>query len=469
MSAAELTPDYLFNSDPTMHVIGDRLWLFTTHDQTSERYITDNEFWVNMYDYQAMSTDDLITWVHHGSLFSILDIPWAKGTALWDGDAGIEANGKYYAYVPAAMAAGVEEDGSVEHEAGHVPFEFAIAVLEADHPAGPYREAIGGPLVTLATPGVTATMIVSPSVVMDDGVPYLVFGWKGLNIVRLKPSMTELDGDPVTVQVPDDYVESPIISIIDGRYVLTFSCGGLWGEGYPPPQLRYAVSDSIVGPYGESRLLQDIQVNPDGAGYEKRYASSAHQGLAEYRGQWYLGYHRDSRDKFHRHSCVTPIRFDDRGEMIPIDPNTDRGAYDGSPRILLDAFAPNRREAVEFHDRHRVEPERGIRQAYHCGMADGGWMRYESMLFDQGAARIRIAYSTPAPSAAEAVLEVRLGAPDGELLGAVDIAPTAHPTDYRVVEAEVAAVPGIHDLYLVAAGAVESEPVVNLAWFTFTR
>ena len=448
MNDAILTPDYLFNADPTLHVIAGRLWLFATHDQTSVRFIKGD--FSNMYDYQAMSTNDFRTWVHHGSIFSIHDVAWAKGNAVWDGDAGIEANGRFYAYAP---------------------FDFQIGVLVSDHPAGPYRDALGHPLIHRDETN-QGFMAVSPSVIFDGQTPYLVYGWGKLYIAKLKPNMIELAEAPRQVSVPGDFVESPIIARINGRYYLTYSNGGLWGEReYDIPRIRYSISDSISGPYVDSRTLQEAQVNSPESGFRHQYASSAHQGFACYKGQWYFAYHRDSADGCHRHVCVTKLDVHEDGTLAVVDPNTDPGVTGKPAVLLLDAFAPYKREAEEFHDRSGAAEEQGIRQDYHFKMRDGGFLRFNNMDFGTGADGYRIEVSCENRNLTGGTVEFRLDAADGPLLAACPVEFTGGTTDYVIKSGEILTrIGGIHDLYIVAHGngGDTDASLFNINWFTFT-
>ncbi len=95
-----ISPGYQFNSDPTCRELNGRFYLFTTHDPFTVQFETDNTFYAGMYDFHAYSTTDFDHWVDHGSILSTHDLDWHAGTAIWDGDAGIPANGMFYAYAP---------------------------------------------------------------------------------------------------------------------------------------------------------------------------------------------------------------------------------------------------------------------------------------------------------------------------------------------------------------------------------
>ena len=75
-------------------------------------------------------------------------------------------------------------------------------------------------------------MAVSPSVIFDGDIPYLVYGHRKVYVARLKPNMVELAEEPVEIKIPADFIESPIIVKINGKFYFTYSSGGLWGDGF---------------------------------------------------------------------------------------------------------------------------------------------------------------------------------------------------------------------------------------------
>src|SRR5260370_38023126 len=89
-----------------------------------------------MYAYHALSTTDFDRWVDHGSILTSRDVSWNTGGALWDGDAGIPANGKFYAYAPFRM------NSSKEANYGR----FCVGVFVAGQVAGAYRGGFFGPI-----------------------------------------------------------------------------------------------------------------------------------------------------------------------------------------------------------------------------------------------------------------------------------------------------------------------------------
>lgn len=184
-----LTPDYLFNSDPTCRQIGDTFYLFTTQDPFTVDFKHDKAFYKGMYAYHEFTTTDFDHWVDHGSILTARDVTWNTGSALWDGDAGIPANGRFYTYAPFRMSSASEANYG----------RFDIGMFTATSPAGPYHDVFGGPMKNFdgaAMEGLSPTVIRG-----DDGAPYLLWGAGDTTkhaamLARLKPNMLELAEPP---------------------------------------------------------------------------------------------------------------------------------------------------------------------------------------------------------------------------------------------------------------------------------
>lgn len=69
------------------------------------------------------------------------------------------------------------------------------------------------------------------------------------------------------------------------------------------------------------------------------------------------------------------------------------------------------------------------------------------------------------------MVEFRLDAVDGELIGSLPVNATGGKTNYALLTAKVKKVPGIHDLFIVARnqGVDRLGHLFNINWFTFTH
>lgn len=450
-----ITPGYLFNSDPTCRQIGDTFYLFTTQDPFTAVFQRPNDFFKGMYAYHAFSTKDFDHWVDHGSILTARDIGWNAGGALWDGDAGIPANGRFYAYAPFRMNSASEANYG----------RFDIGVFTADRLEGPYRDVFGGPMRTLDGKPLAG---LSPYVVHgDDGANYLMWGAGDTEkhdvwIAKLKPSMVELAEAPRKLRVPErdacgnlEYFESPILLKSRGRWLLTWIAykddkgGHCEAKG---SYVRYTSADTMFGPFDREAPRTLIYPSPGGQ-------ESTQQGICSYRGRNYLAYHVPYDDVIpyadhHRQVALTELVTLADGGLRPVHPDTDRGVgTPGLSLLTLDAFAP-RREAAEFHVRSGVTGENGLSGEYQMKMKPGGYLLFRAMDFAAGAGSFHVETSSENRDLRDAFLEVRLDSPAGPLVARVPVAATGGPTAYRMLRASVTRdARGTHDLALVARGS----------------
>lgn len=127
----------LYTPDPAPYVHGDTVYLFVDHDE-------DDALYFKMKDWLLYSTTDMVNWTYRGTPLSTETFQWARqGDNAWAAQA-VERNGKWYWYVCA-------EDTTM-----HL---HGLGVAVADRPEGPYKDALGKPLVPGA--GVLLTRLYS--------------------------------------------------------------------------------------------------------------------------------------------------------------------------------------------------------------------------------------------------------------------------------------------------------------------
>jgi len=112
----QILPD--FQADPSARVFNGRLYVYPSHD------IAGNKDW-DMVDWHVFSTDDMVHWTDHGTIFSLKDITWADKHA-WAPDC-IERNGKYFFYFPADDQIGVAAVEQATHD-------IEVAAIATDQP-----------------------------------------------------------------------------------------------------------------------------------------------------------------------------------------------------------------------------------------------------------------------------------------------------------------------------------------------
>jgi beta-xylosidase len=298
---------YKYLGDPAALVDGNTLYLYAGHDQCPER----QERYV-LNEWCILSTTDMKTWNEHSYKLKAVDFPWARGEA-WASQT-IKHNGKYYWYVTA------------EHKSIHGK---ALGVAVADSPTGPFVP-VEKPLVTndMTTKWTRISWDdIDPTVMVDDdGQAYIFWGNTQLYYAKLKPNMTELDGDIMTIdmrgiRMPSNpkawndeaeadkasagsnfFTEAPWIHKHKDWYYLTFSIGF-------PEKTAYAMSKSINGPWEYKGILNEV------AGH----CNTNHHSIVKFNGEWYFIYHNGSINtagsSFRRSVCIDRLLYKKNGEL----------------------------------------------------------------------------------------------------------------------------------------------------------
>jgi beta-xylosidase len=280
----------IYTADPAAMVHDDTLYVYTGHDEQ----VAGAEGFV-MNDWYVFSTVDMVNWVNHGARLTVDVFSWAKADA-WAAHV-VEKDGKFYWYV------------TVEHAT--IPGK-AVGVAVADHPLGPYKDALGEALITNDMTKQTDIFWddIDPAVFVDtDGEAHLYWGNTVLKYAKLKSNMVELEGDIQVIDVPA-FTEGPYVFKREQKYYLSYSAEF-------PEVIDYAMADSPEGPWEYKGRLNDVMVN----------SPTNHQAVVEYKGQWYFIYHSAGLaggGEFRRSVCVDDLNYNPDGTIQKII-QTDRG------------------------------------------------------------------------------------------------------------------------------------------------
>lgn len=285
----------MYTADPAPLVVGDTLHLYVTHDEDELK----NDFYT-MYDWHCYSTQDMVNWTDHGTVFSLDDIVWADDRA-WAPQA-IERNGKYYLFCP------VHKRGS----------GMTIAVGISDSPTGPFKD-IGFPIVDEGD-----WNDIDPTVFIDDDdQAYLYFGNPELRYVLLSKSMLSYDKEEGVVKVPmteesfgkgsqptgTTYAEGPWFYKRNDIYYMVYAA---FGEGEQSEHLAYSTASSPTGPW----VYQGVIMTPEGGTFTN------HPGIVDFKGHSYLFYHTaelPGGNLFHRNVCVAEFTYNEDGTIGTIE------------------------------------------------------------------------------------------------------------------------------------------------------
>jgi arabinoxylan arabinofuranohydrolase len=192
-----------FTADPAPLVIGERLWLYTGHDEAA-----DGEMFT-MKEWLAYSTTDLRTWTFHGPIMRVGDFAWAMKDA-WAAQV-IAKHGRFWLYA------------AVEHDATRPGKAIGVAV--ADRPEGPFVDAKGAALITndMTPKGTHSWEDIDPTVFTDDdGTTWIAWGNRHCYIARLGADMISIDG-PITEITPPHFEEGPWLHKRGDLYYLTYA------------------------------------------------------------------------------------------------------------------------------------------------------------------------------------------------------------------------------------------------------
>src|SRR4030095_8616563 len=153
-------------ADPEAHVFHHEYWIYPTY---SARY--DSQVF-----FDAFSSKDLITWKRHPRIFSNVDAPWVK-RALW-APSVVEKGGWYYLFFGA-------------NDIQNAPQFCGIGVARARHPAGPFKDYLGKPLIDKFHNGAQP---IDQFIFKDaDASYYIIYGgWRTRNNPKIKKDFSGL-------------------------------------------------------------------------------------------------------------------------------------------------------------------------------------------------------------------------------------------------------------------------------------
>ena len=372
------------------------------------------------WEYRVFSSADLVHWEDHGESFRSAppdaSVPWTDAP-LFAPDC-IHYNGRYYLFFCDA--------GNREGVAG------------SDSPAGSFTDAV-------PVEGADGDAIDPAALVDDDGSVYYYWGQFHLRGARLRPDLRSIE--PATLrtdlltEAADGFHEGASIRKRNGLYYLVYAD---ISRGRPTC-LGYATSDSPLGPFTKRGIIIDnMGCDPE--------TWNNHGSIAEFNGQWYVFYHRSSQaSNFNRRVCVEPIRFNDDGTIDEVEMTT-QGV--GGPLPATQPIAAWR--ACLLGGRVRTaasgptETDPTVRE-YLTQIHTSDWAAFKYVDFDAQA--VTTFHARAGSLAYGGVIEVRLDAPDGELIGSCLVPRTGGWQMWADVRCPVTPVRGVRAVYLVFRGA----------------
>ena len=443
-----------FTADPAPLVVGDTLFLYTSHDASPEDIPDLNEknsagFF--MYDWLLWSTTDMVNWTEHGAVASLKDISWrSRDNGAWAIQT-VERNGKYYLYAPLH---------------GH-----GIAVLVADTPYGPFKDPLGKPLVWQREHWDD----IDPSVFTDDdGQAYMYWGNPHVYCVKLNEDMISTSGDifvlnpqdgvmrpvkeegaKINLRIPGsekaawkvkNYQEGPWFYKRNGKYYLGYATTCC------PEALGYAMSDSPMGPWEWKNYIMK-PTNRD---------RGNHPGICDFQGHSYV--FGQDYDLMHLNTFVHHERRSVSGKEITYnaDGTIQEIPYwlDQEPMKQLKWFNPyqcveaetmawgNGLKSAKMGIQNTgvikdMPLSTGKRNMYIFDIDEGEFIKLCGVDFGKGAKR----FSIRSASTGQCDVTIRIDSQDGPVVGKVKITGTGSVDNYKEFSCKIKGAKGVQHLF----------------------
>lgn len=273
-----------FTADPSIRAFGNKYYIYPTSDRPN---------W-NTTEFAVWSSPNLIDWKKEGVFLDLTkEIDWADIKA-WAPDC-IERDGKYYFYFCG---------------------DHNIGVAVSDSPTGPFKDALGHPLVENDK---SETFSIDPhAFIDDDGQAYLYYG-NGIPMVqKLNKDMISFAGPPMKIEGLREFREGIVTFKRNGKYYFMWSIDDARSPNY---RVGWGIADSPLGPV-KTPDKDFIVLQKHG-----NAVATAHHGLVNVPGtdRWYVAYHRHAvpgGSGYKRQVSLVRMEFDERGNIKPMDPLT---------------------------------------------------------------------------------------------------------------------------------------------------
>ncbi len=400
-----------------------------------------------MQEWRVYSSKDMVNWTDHGSPLAIEDFKWADDRA-WAPQC-VERDGKFYFYVPLHSS---------------LTGAMAIGVAVGDTPVGPFKDAIGAPLVDGSWDYIDPTVFVD-----DDGQAYLYWGNPEIYYVKLNRDMISFEGEVRKVEqtvegfgapavklrdkntkYKDMYTEGPWFYKRGGKYYLLYAAGGV------PEHISYSMSDSPEGPW---KYMGEIMPLHDTGSFTN------HCGVADFRGHSYFLYHTGrlpGGGGFGRSVAIEEFKYNPDGTFPVIHP-TDEGV---SPLAVFNPYRRVQAETIAYSSGVTTEPNART-GVYVADIHNGDWIKVRNVDFGSGGpSRFKASVASALRGGA---IEVRMDSVAGPLVARINVPGTGGWENWKTLEAKaLMEVPGVHDIYFVFTGR-KGPKLFNFDWWEFKK
>ena len=468
----------VYCADPTALEYNGRLYVYGSNDH--QQFIKNGKKGTNEYgdikSFVVLSTDDMVNWTFHGTI----DV--AKLCTSWGG-------GFFRSWAPSVTWRHNETTGKDEFFLYFANWASNVGVLTADSPLGPWKSPLTKALVSGDTPGVSpCNWCFDPGVVIDEnGTGWLSFGGgdpnnKGTDIqpnnagiIKLKSSMTAVDGKAVKIPAPYHF-EASELNVMNGKYVYTY-CSN-WANRSDADWNKYKQEKGISVSKPETctmcYMVSDNPMDPDSWVYKGVYGPHAsapnnHSHLQKFNGKYYHIYHdgslldgmknakaTDANASTYRSICVDEVTVDEATQTINKATLTAKGVSGIrylNPYQLLQAETMGNCGGVNYEDFTNIEKNTSISalgndasRNLQVKMKEGSWINQKRVDFGStGADRFTLR------AKGTGTLEIRLGAKSLKTVATVNFSSTT--MEEQTIEIDASQFKGIKSVYFVATAA----------------
>lgn len=422
-----------FSPDPAPMVYKNTVYMYTGDD------IPGFDFYY-MTKWRVLSSTDMVNWTDYGVPISLESFSWARDRA-WAAQC-IERDGKFYWYICA------QSDKN----------DMSIGVAVSDSPTGPFKDAIGKPLIQNGS-----WSNIDPTVFIDDdGQAYMYWGNGSLFYVKLNKDMISYSGEIVTipqsvetfggsrgargagapgaqaapaVENKDAFVEGPWFYKRNKLYYMMFA-----GMSKGTETLSYSTSTGPTGPWKyQGKIMVDQKLN----------SFTNHGGIIDYKGNSYLFYHSGllpQGGSYGRAACVEQFTYNADG-TIPAVTATKEGP---KPVGTLDPYKRTEAETMAWSEKCTIA-QNNTTGVYITGTRAKGYIKVREVNF--GSTSPKSFTASLAAGVDGGGLDVRLDSLKGQLIASIKLPRTGGWDVFKPFTVQLTKeVTGIHNLYFAFNG-----------------
>ena len=473
----------IFCADPTALEYNGRLYVYGSNDH--QEFVANGKKGDNTYgsikSIVVFSTDDMVNWTFHGT------IDTKKLCSGWNPSAWYRGYGVSWA--PSVTWRHNETTDKDEFFLYFCNSSHGVGVLTAESPVGPWKSPLKQLLIHYDTPGANAigtNANFDPGVVIDEnGVGWLSFGGLGpseimpnaARIVKLKPSMTEVDGAAVKIPAPYHF-EANELNVMDGKFVYTY-CSN-WANRSDADWNTYKSQHGINIPKPETctmcYMVTDNPTDPNSWKYKGVYGKhpgfpspNNHSHLHKFQGKYYYIYHWgplmqkmkdggaiDSSCDGFRSICVDEVAVDETTQTVSKASLTAKGVSGIkylNPYDLQQAETMGNCGGVNYEDFTNIQKNTSISalgndasRNLQVKMKAGAWINQKRVDFGAtGADKFTLR------AKGTGTLEIRLGAKSLKTVATVNFAST--DMKEQTIEVDPTQFKGTKSVYFVVTAA----------------